>query len=764
MKRPLFNLSILIASGIFSASFFSLYVSLGLVMAGLLIFILFPLLKKESSSNYILYLLFFLMGIGLYDCKVFFPSPDRIDQLESQEKEIHLRGRVTDVVQISGRKEGLLDVSQVNVEGKYWTHANGKILVRQAFDPLMDIKAWDEIEIKGKIVSLPFSRIKDRSTFGAWLRSEGIVMVVEISKSTEIQKLGSGHLNFFEKSLRALKLWCSSKLSAGFSDNDPAHDLLSAMVLGTREDLDPHLKDAFLYTNTIHILSISGLHLSVILVALLFVLGLFPISRPWGYAFSLFAIWFYAIMTGLGAPILRSAIMATFYLLGKMARVKVDLANSLGASALVMIIPNPLILFNAGFQLSFLCLIALIFLTPIIENDLRFLERVPPELISSLLDKKERYFARAIQTLIKVVSGSLAVWVGVLPVIAYHFGIFSGITVLANLLAVPLVGFIMNVGFASCILGFFHWISLSFNQVNIIALNLLVFLMDHLSKLPGAYTYVQKPSWTWFLAYDGILFLGLFRAKGRIKAVYFFAAAVLLVPLLLPQKKSGELDIHFISNEWMQGQMIEWPNQERSLWVRTLDHNHISADHTLMTKSQNPTNSLTQEHEEGSRMFNQISRLPFFLKVKKIEHIFLSGADSLYVKEFLKIFRSALMNPALESVLNSDIKIELSNEKDLCFLQYQNIWFEWFDPHRADQNLLSIPEKQGLLIVFEDITDVEAFLRRVDQINLLGIILMKDMEPKILQAVESRGIRTYRLFSGQSFILKTDGKKVWISC
>ncbi len=137
----------------------------------------------------------------------------------------------------------------------------------------------------------------------------------------------------------------------------PEYAVVNAMILGLRDDLDPTLYKAYAAAGAIHILSVSGLHVGVLFAVLSVLLG--PLKRRkggmiWYAVVQLSLLWFYALMTGFSAPVLRSAGMLTLLIMGDTVGRNQHPLNTLAASAFFILCAEPFALFSAGFQLSYL--------------------------------------------------------------------------------------------------------------------------------------------------------------------------------------------------------------------------------------------------------------------------------------------------------------------------------------------------------------------------------------------------------------------------
>ncbi len=170
------------------------------------------------------------------------------------------------------------------------------------------------------------------------------------------QICGYDPLNRLTAVANAVNRWADATFTRRLGTK-PEYAVVNAMILGVRDDLDPALYKAYAAAGAIHILSVSGLHVGVLFAVLSVLLQ--PLKRRKGGQFwyavvQLGLLWFYALMTGFSAPVLRSAGMISLLIVGDAFGRNQQPINTLAASAFFILCVEPFALFSAGFQLSYL--------------------------------------------------------------------------------------------------------------------------------------------------------------------------------------------------------------------------------------------------------------------------------------------------------------------------------------------------------------------------------------------------------------------------
>ncbi len=263
--------------------------------------------------------------------------------------------------------------------------------------------------------------------------------------------------------------------------NNPDNlSLIKGLILGKRELLSQEIQEAFKNTGTFHILAISGLHIGLLGFVFFFFFQLLRLPRKVSAILAIPFIMIYALMVlsnGFRPSVIRAALMMVCFFIGVILERERNILNILSFAALVILIFNPLILFQVGFQLSFLGVLALIMFTPKIAA---WVQRIFPK-----LNKKITIFF----------SGTIAIQLSAIPVIALYFNKITPVAILANLLVIPLLGLILKVSFCAILSGLFYLpLAKIFNTVNELLLSALIRMVKVFAQLPFAAQAVYTPT------------------------------------------------------------------------------------------------------------------------------------------------------------------------------------------------------------------------------------------------------------------------------
>lgn len=265
------------------------------------------------------------------------------------------------------------------------------------------------------------------------------------------------------------------------------------VLLGGSQNIPQDLKDAFNKTSTTHILAISGYNITIIAEALLSVL-VFWMRRRKAFWVSVVFIIIFTIMTGATASVLRASIMGLLLLFANGYGRMYDPKNSILLAAGAMIFLDPLALrFDVGFQLSFLAVLGLMYIGPILKEKFK---RIP------------EWFSLKENVLM-----SISAQIAVAPLLAYIFHTFSLVSIPANMLVLPLMPLTMLFGFLTGVAGLIA--GPLGHAVGLTVLVLSIFQLDVISWLGGlSFSAVTVTMSSFILvALYGLIIFGIWSVK-----------------------------------------------------------------------------------------------------------------------------------------------------------------------------------------------------------------------------------------------------------
>ena len=215
-----------------------------------------------------------------------------------------------------------------------------------------------------------------------------------------------------------------SRLLQRLTVDESAEDqyaVVAAMALGDKSALTKDLREVYAVTGASHVLALSGLHLGIIYT----LLSLLIVGRRWQMVSQMLivlCIWAFVFLVGMSTSVVRSATMLTVYALLSLGYRDKMTVNTLAFTAIVMLMVHPLSLYDVGFQMSFMAVLAILVFMPLLE---------------SLFPREYLLSHQTVRWLWSMVAVSVSAQIGVAPLIAYYFGRFSTFFLLTNFIVIP---------------------------------------------------------------------------------------------------------------------------------------------------------------------------------------------------------------------------------------------------------------------------------------------------------------------------------------
>lgn len=305
----------------------------------------------------------------------------------------------------------------------------------------------------------------------------------------------------------------------------------SAVLLGYDELLDAEQRKAFSGSGAMHVLCVSGLHVGIIymIISMLVSRLSFLNRRKWFKALMILTfIWMYALITGLAPSVLRASAMFSFVVIGNSLGRRTHIYNSLLASAFLLVLINPMIIYAVGFQLSYLAVIGIVSLHPLVYS-LWSPKRNLPDKIWSL------------------VAVSIAAQLTTFPLAMHYFNQFPNYFIATNLIVIPLSTCILYCGILSCILIPVPYLNTAVTWL----LSLLVKIMNasavFIESMPGAVTrdvFLSEPSV--LILYLLLICASLWIIQRKKKLVWTLPPLLILLLFLGITRKFHVADQHVI--------------------------------------------------------------------------------------------------------------------------------------------------------------------------------------------------------------------------
>lgn len=360
-------------------------------------------------------------------------------------------------------------------------------------EKIPNVKIGNIIKVRGKLRQFEEAANKGKFDSKKYYLSLGFYGKIEAGTIEVINSDYSG----IRQGLYEMRMEIIERLEKLCSDNkgifsiiNNKNGIIGAIILGDKTDLDSDIKELYSVSGIAHILAISGLHISFIGMAIYRLL-----RRRFRFLFSaavsIPVVLSFGIMSGFGISTIRAIIMFILKIIGEVLGRKYDAITAISLAGLVLLVQNPFVVCNSGFQMSFGAIIAIVLILPIVEEILN-------------TDNK----------IIKVLSANFTISLVMNPILAWNYYELPTFSFLLNIVVMPL----MSVVIVSSIVGIFcSCIMFGFGKVVIFPgcgiLELYTFLCNIINKSSVASIVVGQPKVTIIIVYYAILLVVLFGLK-----------------------------------------------------------------------------------------------------------------------------------------------------------------------------------------------------------------------------------------------------------
>ena len=457
-------------------------------------------------------------------------EPSHISRFTHLGRPVAVKGIVSrDPQVIKDKTRLILNVRSIQLTQHIELFTQGKLMVSLRDEARVPVSYGDELILYGQIYAPRNERNPGEFDFAKYLAIQDIFGQMYVREAHQVEATGRSEANPILKDfihpikhyVLALDRSTLSPLSAS---------ILTGLLVGERGDIPSEVLDYFSTSGTIHILSISGLHI-VFITALLF--GVFSFLRlryAWRVYMTLVCLLIYMGVADFIPSVVRAGIMTGMVLIGTLSQRRGNIINSLFVSLIIILFMQPLALFDIGLQLSFTAVLSIVLVYPRLEE----------------LCKRIGFFTSGemniTEKIIALLLVSVAAQIGTIPFTAFYFHKIPLIALAANVLVVPLSSFVMGIGFVSAIVGTFSMTAAQwFANVNEWSILLMVKIAEWSSKIPLAYIeFYRMDLWSMFFFYLILAYFLMWKnmkvRKYGLIAALLFTVAMAWKPVLFPDK------------------------------------------------------------------------------------------------------------------------------------------------------------------------------------------------------------------------------------
>jgi len=436
--------------------------------------------------------------------------------INKSDKPNYFKILITEPIEIKEKSVKLIAKLKSLKKTEKWEKTYGNAIIYIEKDSLSEkIKYGDELVLFTKFQEIREPQNPFQFNYKRYLSNKKIFYQSYI-KNGKWKKISYGNGNIiksFSIEIRQILLDILDKNNIKGQE----YAVISAVLLGQTDKIDPDLYRTYINSGAVHVLAVSGMHVGIIFLTLNTLLSFFDKMKNGRIIKGILlivVIWFYALLTGLSPSVVRASTMITFIVVGKSLNRSYNIYNIICASAFILLLYNPLLLFEIGFQLSFLAVAGIII----------FYE----ELYKNLTPKNI-----IIDKLWAVTCVSISAQLATAPISTFYFNQFPNYFLFSNILVFIFSSLIIYAGILVLALSFFKFLS------NLIAV-ILVFLikkfnygLSFIENIPYSVTSsINISSFEVLSIYFLIIYLFLFFNKRNFLYLKFALFSIIVIQLV----------------------------------------------------------------------------------------------------------------------------------------------------------------------------------------------------------------------------------------
>ncbi len=392
-------------------------------------------------SGFLVSVLLFLIGFSLVFVNNELNQKNHFSKLTTDKTFFQVK--ITEPIEIKGNSVKAIACVNSCKSNNHWQNCKGSLLIYFEKDTITTkLNYGDLLLVYGTLNEIQSPRNPHEFNYKRYLANKNIFYQTYLkAKFIHLIKINQGN------PIKAFALNLRTKLLRIFEENGMTgreYAVISAILLGQTDKIDPELYKAYSGSGALHVLSVSGMHVGIVFISLTFFLSFLNKIKKGNIIKAillLIAVWFYAMLTGLSPSVIRASTMISFIIIGKALKRDSDIVNILSASGFVILCFNPNLLIEVGFQLSFLAVLGIVLFH---------------ELFYRLWLPKNKF----VDKIWSVTCVSIAAQIITTPLALYYFHQFPNYFLFTNIIVFIFAGVIIYAGIFVIIVSFIPYLSI----------------------------------------------------------------------------------------------------------------------------------------------------------------------------------------------------------------------------------------------------------------------------------------------------------------
>lgn len=379
-------------------------------------------------------------------------------------------------------------------------YENSQLLLNVDKNEDINLKYGDKIYIKAEYTKPSTKRNFGGFDYSSYLKS---INVYGTLKAEEIRMISENNVNMISLLSNKVKLKITDNINKLMPEKYSS--IFLGLILGDTKNIEESIQNSFKIANISHVLAISGMHITYIILGVELILKKILGKRKTRIV-TLFILIIYMFITGFSPSIVRASIMGILVIISKLIYRKNDIYTSIAFSLLILLIYNPFLITNVGLQLSYLGTIGIIVFNKNIYNFFRNI-KIKNKKIKYRINRK---IILLVDNVKQILSVTFSAQIMILPILLYHFNMLGIYFFISNLLVSVIIGPIIIIGFICVIISFISIeIAKFFSGVVLLGIKILIFISE-VSNLPFSKIYISTPRvWQIIIYYIFILIVNI---------------------------------------------------------------------------------------------------------------------------------------------------------------------------------------------------------------------------------------------------------------
>lgn len=574
-------------------------------------------------------------------------------------------------------------------ENKKYQNTNLQLNVKKEKE---NLSYGDKIIVKGNFEEASTARNEGGFNYKQYLKTKKIYGIVTVDKK-DVKVVNKNNTNIIE--LLANKVRNSMKGKIEQNLTDATSGLLSGMLIGDKSNLPKEIQEDFRNSSLSHILAISGMHVSYVMLGITVLISKMKFSKKISKMITIVILLFFIILTGKTASVERACFMSVYAILASLLHKRANVLASISISILIILIINPYSILDIGLQLSYGGTLGIVLIYSILKKCKK----------SKKEKAKENKFQKLIQKIKEKILDIIRITVSanlvIFPIILYQYNTMSFTFIISNLLISSIIGIIIILGFISVFTSYvFMPLAKIMFFLTQILLNILAQTAHLCAKIPFSKVYFPTPKiyviiiYYLFLIYIILAKRNIISVKKISKKIFIIFIIIVIILNLIVKVIPKEFTISFIDVGQGDSMLISTPRGKRILvdgggtrdsenfdvgrqtlipyllnkGITKLDYiviSHFDSDHAtgvaqILGKIDVSSIILTRQLEENDIYRHILS----IAKEKKIKLIYVKEGDVLKIGG-IKI---SIIHPENKLMINNP----MNNNSIVCKVEYNS--------------------------------------------------------------------------------------------